>query len=131
MSIALCTGSDLQNIMHLFALITGAVLFPLLELAAVLSLLFRKGNVAYQFERLLPSGHTQLGINRCNFHTSQVQPYTKKLPQSTFPFLQCLYSHHTIVPIHIIDFFAPLIMQFHLCRAQGLFSHTKQSHKMS
>lgn len=29
-------------------------LFPLLELTAVLSLLFRKGNVACQFERLLP-----------------------------------------------------------------------------
>lgn len=29
-------------------------LFPLLELAVVLSLLFRKGNVACQFKRLLP-----------------------------------------------------------------------------
>lgn len=34
-------------------------LFPLLERAEVLPLLFRRGNVACQFEKLWPSGHTQ------------------------------------------------------------------------
>lgn len=93
---------SLQNIMHLSALITGFFLFPLLELAEILSLLFKKGNVACQFERLLPSVLTQLGINRCNFHNSQVQSYTETLLHY-FPFC------NIIIPLPQLSFSMSLI----------------------
>lgn len=119
--------TSLQNIMHLFALITRCFLFPLLELAAILTVLFSNSIVACQLERLLPSGHTWLETSRCNLHITQVSTYIETLLQSTFPLQKWHYSPHTIVLLQIIDFFASLRLQFSLCRAKSSLSPTKLS----